>query len=96
MGLREPIAVADARQACAALAAVLEQIALFVCAAWLHLPPPRYSVVLRGDWMGASQGGWAPARQVAVKVYDKPSMTPKKQKMATREAIVLKYLNSQG
>jgi hypothetical protein len=33
---------------------------------------------------------------VAVKVYEKPSLTPKKQKMATREAIVLKYLNAQG
>lgn len=47
----------------------------------------RYSVVYRGE---CSPG------KVAVKVYEKPSMAPKKQKMATREAIVLKYLNSQG
>jgi hypothetical protein len=96
MGLRGPIAVADAWHACAAFEAILEHIVMFVCAVWLRLAPPRYSVVLKGDWMGASQGGWASVKQVAVKVYDKPSMTPKKQKMATREAIVLKYLNSQG
>lgn len=55
-------------------------------------PSRRYSVVLKGDCLqlgGAKQ-------QVAIKVYEKPSLTSKKQKMATREAIVLKYLNSQG
>lgn len=55
----------------------------------VSLRPCRYSVVLRGEVGPAST-------PVAVKVYEKPSMTPKKQKMATREAIVLKYLNAQG
>lgn len=50
----------------------------------------RYSVVFKGDCLGHTH------MRVAVKVYEKPSMTPKKNKMATREAIVLKYLNSQG
>lgn len=50
----------------------------------------RYSVVLKGECLGHTD------MRVAVKVYEKPSMTPKKHKMATREAIVLKYLNSQG
>jgi len=35
-------------------------------------------------------------QEVVVKVYDKPKLSAKKQKMATREAIVLKFLNSTG
>lgn len=67
------------------LAAILELLIDRVCL--LRACLARYSVVYRGE---CSQG------KVAVKVYEKPSMAPKKQKMATREAIVLKYLNSQG
>eukprot|EP00878_Enallax_costatus_P018459 GHUV01019431.1.p1 GENE.GHUV01019431.1~~GHUV01019431.1.p1 ORF type:complete len:180 (+),score=40.49 GHUV01019431.1:211-750(+) len=49
----------------------------------------RYSVISHGDCdvVGAP---------VVIKTYDRPSLVPKKQKMATREAIVLKYLKSQG
>lgn len=47
-------------------------------------------MVLRGTALGPLP------LEVAVKVYERPALTPKKQKMATREAIVLKYLNSQG
>lgn len=52
------------------------------------LDASRYSVISRA----VCDGGM----HIAIKTYDRPSLVPKKQKMATREAIVLKYLNSQG
>ncbi len=48
----------------------------------------RYSVIYRAKSPVVGD--------VAVKSYAQASQVPKKQKMATREAIVLKYLNSQG
>jgi hypothetical protein len=77
-------------QDCVLLEAVLVILYSYVCLVLACLEP-RYSVVLRGDCPQLH-----PAKSVAIKVYEKPSLMPKKQKMATREAIVLKYLNSQG
>lgn len=92
MGLRDhhELETGQARQL---LTAVLECLVERFCLLWACLD--RYSVVYRGDCLGGLHGQHC-STKVAVKVYEKPSLTAKKQKMATREAIVLKYLNSQG
>lgn len=51
--------------------------------------PPRYSSIHVAECEAA--GGL-----VAVKVYDQPALSAKKQRMAMREAIVLKYLHACG
>jgi hypothetical protein len=38
----------------------------------------------------------AQQQRVVIKVYDQPHLSPRKRKMATREAITLKYLTAQG
>ena len=72
--------------------ALLFVLVLLIKRFWLALSDTddRYSVVYKGECLGHTD------MRVAVKLYEKPSLVPKKQKMATREAIVLKYLNSQG
>ncbi|WIA20019.1 hypothetical protein OEZ85_005888 [Tetradesmus obliquus] len=61
---------------------------LETCYNVMELKRGRYSVISTAEASGLGC--------VCIKTYDRPSLVPKKQKMATREAIVLKYLNSMG
>lgn len=61
---------------------------VFACRRFLSLLI-RYSVIYKASCQHVGD-------HVAIKSYDRPSLLPKKQKMATREAIVMRYLNSQG
>jgi hypothetical protein len=56
----------------------------------------RFSALLHNSYSVISTAEAAGIGRVCIKTYDRPSLVPKKQKMATREAIVLKYLNSMG
>lgn len=87
MGLLAAAAAPDGAAAPAAAAAALLAVLRAACAA--NRRAARHSVVSVGDCRPLGS-------KVAVKTYAGASTAAKKQKMATREAIVLKYLNSQG
>lgn len=56
----------------------------------------RFAFLLENSYSVISTAEASGLGRVCIKTYDRPSLVPKKQKMATREAIVLKYLNSMG
>lgn len=56
----------------------------------------RFAFLLENSYSVISTAEASGLGCVCIKTYDRPSLVPKKQKMATREAIVLKYLNSMG
>eukprot|EP00882_Tetradesmus_deserticola_P014808 GHRQ01015757.1.p1 GENE.GHRQ01015757.1~~GHRQ01015757.1.p1 ORF type:complete len:191 (+),score=35.25 GHRQ01015757.1:148-720(+) len=78
----------DPAPGCQSTTKSLPILTLDTCWNNVELKRGRYSVISTAEASGLGR--------VCIKTYDRPSLVPRKQKMATREAIVLKYLNSMG